>query len=66
MKKCNLTVKSYTGEKIPVLGKLYVDVTHQNKKYVNLKMVVLKGNGVNLLGREWLNKIELDWNSVIK
>ena len=29
-------------------------------------MVVLKGNGVNFLGREWLIQIQLDWNNVMK
>ena len=31
-----------------------------------LKLYVIEGEGVNLLGRSWLSVIKLDWNSVFK
>ena len=65
MEECKLPVESYTGEEIPVMGQLYVDVRHQQNKFVNLRMVILKGHGVNLVGREWLTKIKLNWNNVM-
>ena len=65
MEECKLTVKLYTGEEIPVMGQLYVDVRYQKNEFVNLRMVILKGHGVNILGREWLNKIKLNLNNVM-
>ena len=35
-------------------------------KYGPLKLVILKGEGVNLLGRNWINQIRIDWRCVTK
>ena len=34
--------------------------------YMVLPLVVVKGEGISLLGRNWLEEIRLDWNEVTK
>ena len=46
------------------MGTLNVVVTVNNSVY-NLKLFVIKGTGTNLLGRDWINVIQLDLNKVI-
>uniref|UniRef100_A0A8C5QT05 Gypsy retrotransposon integrase-like protein 1 n=2 Tax=Leptobrachium leishanense TaxID=445787 RepID=A0A8C5QT05_9ANUR len=55
---CNLTLKTYTGEKMLVLGQVIGTVQSQmdNKK---LTMVVVEGAGPNLLGRNWLKDLRV-------
>ena len=47
-------------EAIPVLGELAVDVTYPGNTYA-LTLYVVQGNGPTLLGRSWLQHIQLDW-----
>ncbi len=56
-------LKTYTGENIPVLGQFTVTVQYQDQ--VNeLPLIVVEGNGPNLCGRNWLQKVKLNWKEV--
>ena len=66
LRSSKMTVKTYSNEILPVLGKRDVDVTYNGIKYGPLKLVILKGEGVNLLGRNWINQIRIDWRCVTK
>ena len=66
LKSSNVIIKTYSEEELDVLGKIYVEVSCNSKKHSHMKVLVLKGTGVNLLGRNWLNVMQLDWNSVIR
>ncbi|KAL6471846.1 hypothetical protein MHYP_G00204960 [Metynnis hypsauchen] len=58
LKPCSLKLKTYTGEKLGVLGMAQVKVQHENKeKY--LPVVVVGGKGPNLLGRSWLQELAM-------
>ncbi|KAL6480987.1 hypothetical protein MHYP_G00090670 [Metynnis hypsauchen] len=58
LKPCSLKLKTYTGEKLGVLGMAQVKVQHENKeKY--LPVVVVGGKGPNLLGRNWLQELAM-------
>ena len=59
------TVKlcTYSGESLEVLGSITVQVTYQSQKSQELLLVV-KGNGPTLLGRNWLHHIVLDWQQI--
>ena len=59
----NLVLKTYTDECMKVEGTLTVTVKcgNQTKK---LMLVVVKGNGPSLLGRNWLKHIQLDWHNI--
>lgn len=54
---------TYTGERIPVLGAVMVPVKYEGQKK-NLNALIVKGDGPNLLGRDWLEEIRLDWNTI--
>jgi hypothetical protein len=56
-------LRTYSGEKIQPLGRIAVSVRHQGK-VLPLKCLVVEGTGPNLLGRDWLEIIKLDWTKV--
>ena len=54
---------TYSSEPLTVLGQLSVQVCYNG--YVGTHpLVVVKGNGSNLMGRDWLSVIRLDWASI--
>lgn len=56
-------LKTYTGECIPVLGQFTTTVQYEDQ--VNeLPLIVVKGNGPNLCGRNWLQKVKLNWKII--
>ena len=62
--KSDMVSKTYTGECMSVIGKWRVNVQYQDGKPQQLNLVVIKGNGPTLLGRNWLQCIHLDWPSI--
>ena len=56
-------VRTYTAEKVAVLGILPVRVAYEGQEH-DLTLVILQGNGPELFGREWLAKIRLSWPSI--
>ena len=63
LKQTEISLRTYTGEKITPKGITEVVVEYNNQ--VNrLPVLVLKGNGPNLIGRNWLQNICLNWKSI--
>jgi hypothetical protein len=58
-----MTLKTYTGELVPVRGSVIVTV-ELNKQKVKLPLYIVKGNHPALLGRTWLEKIKLNWQEI--
>ena len=54
---------TYSGEQPEVLGSLEVAVKYGNQK-ADLTLLMAKGFGPSLLGRDWLSAIRLDWKSL--
>ena len=54
---------TYTGDRIPVVGEMKVEVSYgeQNAK---LSLYVVEGQGPSLMGRDWIRQIRLDWKSI--
>ena len=46
------------------MGLLHVNITHNNRTYERLPVFVIQGKGVNLIGRNWLYVIQLDWCNI--
>ncbi|XP_043242773.1 uncharacterized protein K02A2.6-like isoform X6 [Amphibalanus amphitrite] len=60
LKKPKSVLRTYTGAKIPVVGEFIADVKYNNQARW-LPLVVVGGDGPNLLGRDWLGNLKLDW-----
>ena len=61
--RCSKAVLStYTGERISVTGEVTVPVNYQDQQHY-LPAIVVKGPGPNLLGRNWLQVVKLDWQN---
>ena len=60
----SLVLKTYTDERMEVMGTLNMQVQYGEQKK-KLVLVVVGGNGPSLLGRNWLKHIKLDWSSIV-
>ena len=60
LKKSTVNLHIYSGEQLKILGELQVMV-HHNDQTVPLLLIVLRGSGSNLFGRNWLEQIKLNW-----
>ena len=58
-----IILRSYSGESIPVLGCVDVHVKHSNQE-ATLPLIVVKGEGPSLLGRNWLSQLKLNWHEI--
>ena len=62
---CDKEIVSYCGKKIIINGIIMVEV-ETNDTQTTLPIYVVESNRHPLLGREWLNSINLNWNKIIK
>ena len=60
LKPCSTNLKSYTNDKIDLLGEIECAVSY-NDQCINLKLIVCKGHRASLLGRNWLHHVQLNW-----
>ena len=58
-------LRTYTGESLPVLGSITVTVHHNNQQKT-LPLLIVQGEGPSLLGRDWLEHLQLDWAAIHK
>ena len=65
LKPTHFYLKMYSGERLTLLGEFQVRVTYQTQE-VHLPLVVAKGDKPVLLGRNWLDKLKLDWATIFK
>ncbi|XP_056589597.1 uncharacterized protein K02A2.6-like [Triplophysa dalaica] len=65
LEKSFVSLKTYTGQSVNVLGTTKVQVKHKGLTK-ELTAVVVAGAGPNLLGRSWLSELELSWENVSK
>ena len=58
-------LRSYLGEKIPLLGSARVNVRYGDQS-ADVQVLIVQGKRANLFGRDWLKEIRLDWGSIMK
>ena len=62
----DIVVKTYSNQRLNMLGKFSVNVKYEGKTWPKLVLYVIQGNGVNLLGRNWLFVIKLNWSNIFQ
>ena len=63
MQVSNIDLKTYSGEKIDVLGSITPKVLY-NGQFWDLPLLVVEGDGPSLFGRNWLEHIKLNWKEI--
>lgn len=63
IEKSNIRLKAYSGEIIPLLGYVQASVQYGNQK-ATLPLIIVKGDRPALFGRNWLEKLKLDWRNI--
>ena len=58
-----ICLKTYTGQTIPIMGCATVQARYE-KRQVAVVAQVVTGDGPNLLGRDWRQKLEVDLGSI--
>ncbi len=63
LEKATVKLKAYNEGCIPVLGQITAKVVYEGQtKY--LPLLVVKGNGSTLCGRDWLKNLKLNWQQI--
>ena len=65
IQETNVKLCTYSGEQLPVRGKVSCDVSYSSHTY-SLSLIVLATSGPTLLGRDWLQQIQLDWSTLVR
>ena len=63
LQSANVKLRAYNGGQIPVLGQITVTVKYQGQRAV-LPLLVIKGHGSTLCGRDWLRQLTLNWAEI--
>lgn len=58
-----IKLQTYSKEKLVVVGSTEVQVCYERQK-VTLPLIIVKGEGPTLLGRNWLKAIKLNWPKI--
>ena len=61
LRKSHKILKTYTGETVDVVGEVDVNVD-SGKGQKLLPLLILRNKGPNLIGRNWLSEIPIDWS----
>ena len=59
----SVRLRTYSGEPITVLGQIEANVQYKEQK-AQLPLLVVKCQGPTLLGRGWLQRLQLDWSEI--
>ena len=61
-----IKIRTYANEPLKALGKLIIDVSYENEIYNRLPLYVIMGSGVNLLGRNWMALMRINWENIFE
>ena len=63
LKKSCMLLRTYSGECLPVIGEMEVRAQYGPQDQ-NLVLTVVAGSGPSLLGRYWLQNLQLNWREI--
>ena len=63
LRESPLLLKTYSGERLQVSVEVGIQVQYEQQTQV-LSLAVVAGSGPSLLGRDWLQHIQLDWREI--
>ena len=63
LQPCTLSLQSYPNKSLKVLGQCQVGISVYGRE-ANLPLIVVEGSGLPLFGRNWLEKIQLNWAEI--
>ena len=63
LEKSSVILRTYTVENLSILESITMVATYNNQTN-KLPLLVVKGNGPNLMGRDWLARFQVDWHSI--
>ena len=63
LQPATVSLRTYTGEPLTLVGTAMVSVEYRSQQE-DLSLLVVEGSGPSLLGRDWLEKIRLDWSAL--
>ena len=63
MEPSQVSLCSYSGEPIAVTGEVTVTVSYKQQQ-AKVPLVIVKGDGPSLFGRNWLQQFHLDWQEI--
>ena len=63
LQESDVTLKCYSGHDIPVVGESTFHVRY-NAQEADLPVIITKGSGVALIGRDWLSTLKLNWKEI--
>ena len=55
----SVLLRTYTGEQLSLLGQVSVNVSYGGKCHKLLPLLIVRGNGPSLLGRDWVSTLAL-------
>ena len=63
MEPSQVSLCSYSGEPIAVAGEVTVTVSYKQQQ-AKVPLVIVKGDGPSLFGRNWLQQFYFDWQEI--
>ena len=63
VESAKVQLKTFSGEEIPLVGQFHGSVQYENQE-LTLPVIVVTGNRPALLGRNWLERLKLNWRNV--
>ena len=64
LKPCYTSLFGFTGQKVPVVGKIFVNVQYEGQRK-QFSIIVVEGDKQSLLGRDWMLEIKLNWSKIL-
>ena len=63
LKPSSVVLSSYSGDPVPVVGEIMVPVSYGSASEC-LQLLVVQSNKTALFGRDWLQRIKLNWQEI--